>query len=77
MRDSWASNGCSVHSLCGWEPRGGHAPGSARGRFAGVQVPVHLSLPTSSPDTKCFWKAKKTIAVGSAASSEPAATTFH
>ena len=37
----------------------------------------YLLAPTSRPETKCFWKAKKTIAVGIAAISAPAATTFH
>ncbi len=37
----------------------------------------YLFVPTSSPETNCFWKMKNTIAVGMAAMIDPAATTFH
>ena len=47
------------------------APGR-RGQRPGA----HLFDPTSRPETNCFWNAKNTIAVGTAATSEPAAMTF-
>ena len=47
------------------------------GRGGRRQGPAHLFAPTSRPETNCFWKAKNTIVVGTAAISAPAATTFH
>lgn len=48
------------------------------GRPGRPQLPQgHFPDPTSSPDTKCRWNTKNTIAVGTAATSEPAAITFH
>jgi len=75
------------HVPAGLTPVLEHQPGAVRGlaqhvlrsgraQRPGHEVP-HLLEPTSRPDTKCFWNMKKMIAVGSAATAEPAATTFH
>ena len=59
-----------------------HRAGFSRGEVhhvppgGGGQDPAHLLAPTSSPETKCRWKAKNTIVVGIAAIKAPAATTF-
>src|SRR5699024_8392253 len=56
---------------------GAQPPGLRALPCGGCRGGAHLSVPTSSPETHCFWKMKKTTAVGMAATRAPAAITFH
>ena len=75
----------SFGARCGFRRRsspgaGADASAASATTYLAVAVrqdPAHLLAPTRSPETKCFWNAKNTIVVGTAAINAPAATTFH
>ncbi len=56
---------------------GGLGAQQPRLRGGGVAVRAHLTAPRLSPATKWRWKRRKTMTVGAAAMTEPAAMTFH